>query len=231
MKITILQSIALITIASSSFAQSNSRSNGIFQRENIHPLSNVYYAKFSVSEDNNLAIEGSAYIEENLRKANINENEELVPFRYNALIDMIEVSAPNNRTFALVKEKGNKISNNDITYVVFEDVEESNNRFFRVELDLKNVSLLVKESVVLKEAKVSYNSYTDDSPTTLKRSKDAYYISFLNYEALKLPKNKNKFCAVFGDKKSDIRAFIKKNNLNHRRKNDIIHILKYYNQL
>ena len=233
MKKTILKSTTLFLIALSSLSQ-NVNAQGVGTgsiREAINPTSNYYYATFTLVELDRDRIEGTVYVDKKPQKANINENQELVPFRYNAFHDMIEVNAPNERTFSLVKEKGNKISNKDITYVVYEDLVEKTNRFFKVEMYLDNVTLLTKESVRLDEAKVSSDSYRIDRPAKLKRLKDTFYVSFGDYEAHELPRNKEKFLALFGNKKEAVKSFIKKNGLNHKKKKDIIHILKYYNSL
>ena len=63
------------------------------------------------------------------------------------------------------------------------------------------------------------------------KEKDKLFLSLDHKNAISVPRNKNKFSAIFKENKKHVESYIKKNKLNHRKQADLIKILNFYTSL
>ncbi|WP_299618181.1 hypothetical protein [uncultured Tenacibaculum sp.] len=182
--------------------------------------------------------EGSAFIQKDFKVGVISDSNKHVLFRYNAYKD--EMLIKNEKTlkyFNLLKGLGNRIkavnTHGEDTYIVFNDKEDGENRFFKHVFNTvdKKQHLLIKEKVIFVEAKQPKTAYQDYKKPHFKRLEDKFYISLDGENAVEVPRSKRKFIALFGDKKNEIKTYIKEKKKSYKDKQGLMAILKYYNSL
>lgn len=149
--------------------------------------------------------------------------------KYNIADDQMEF-LKNDQTLYLRKELGKKIrfTNLKSTYKVYE--LDGKLEYFLVQKEAKN-SLLVKQVVKFikpKEKKTGYDGY---KPANFLRVKDKYYLALDNKKLVQIPRKKKKFHAIFGDKSSNVQAYMKENKLGYKSLSDLEKVIEYYNTL
>ncbi|WP_299712612.1 hypothetical protein [uncultured Tenacibaculum sp.] len=231
--------IAIVFIYSvNSFAQAFTGSTGRAYRNTM-----INYIAENKRFENNKEFteefEGSAFIQNGFKVGVINDNtKKHVLFKYNAYRDEILIKNEENLTYyTLLKGLGTKIkalnTHNEDVYIVFKHGKKQENRFFKHVFHTvdKKIYLLIKEKVIFVEGKKPKTGYDEYEKPHFKKLDDKFYVSFDDENAIEIPKSRRKFTGLFGDKKDKIKSFIKRNKKDHREKQDLIAILKYYNSL
>ncbi len=183
--------------------------------------------------------EGSAFVQNSFKVGLVGNNKKHVLFKYNAYKDEVLVKDEDNlKYFNLLKGLGNKIkainSHNEDTYIVFNDSEKDEKRFFKHVFNTvdKKQNLLIKQQIIFIEAQKPKTAYQEYKAPHFKRLDDMFYISLdSSNDAIKVPKSRRKFTALFGDKKDEIKTFMKSKDKSHKEKQGLIAILKYYSTL
>ena len=91
------------------------------------------------------------------------------------------------------------------------------------------MALLARETIVLET--VPQFNYSYRSNYTRKKLSYDYYFLAQGSEIVRYSEKKNDLIYIMRKKSSDIKKFIKKNKLHHDRRNDLIKITTYYNNL
>ena len=170
---------------------------------------------------------GTIYIDDEYKLATTSITESKYPTRYDAYHEQMEIEV-DNQQYYLPKTLGSLVTFNNKTYEVFIYNEEK--LFFKIALTSTKIKLLVKEKIKLNQ-EVETNGMIAYKPKTLIRIKDQYFYSTQNSEALKLPKTKKQFYAVFSEDSKFIKQFVKENKINIKDYNNLIKIFTYYNSL
>ena len=179
-------------------------------------------------------IVGSVYINEQFIPAKISGYKGVYMVNYNAYEDEMEIEK-DEKLFLLPKKNDYTITFSDgsKTYKIYnyKDKDSSRNSFFMIKFTSPKAELLIKEIIILKKEVSGDRGITSYQPPTLFRTKDAYYISFNNIDAIELPRRKKDFSQLFPSNSSEIEMYVKKNKLSFSKEKDLIQILTYYNNL
>ena len=170
---------------------------------------------------------GTVYIDKEYQLATSSIAKSKYLTRYDAYHDQMEIEV-DNQQYYLPKTLDSKVIFSDKTYGVYTYNEEP--LFFKITLPTTKISLLVKETIKLNQ-EVESNGIVAYKPKTLARIKDQYFYTIQNNDALKLPKNKKHFYAIFSKNSKTIQQFVKKNKLDIKNQNDLIKIFTYYTTL
>jgi hypothetical protein len=174
------------------------------------------------------AIQFKKYLSKDFKPAHIDDFDQKAFLRYNIHEDQMEFVKGNN-TYYLKKDVGRKVRfDNNQTYVVHELDGELH--FFLAHVDGKN-KLLARQIVKFVEARKAETAYDRDKPADYKRKRDELYISVDGKALEEAPRRKKDFYALFGDKASTVKKFMKKNRLGHKKDEDLIKIIEFTNSL
>lgn len=172
---------------------------------------------------------GTVYINANFEIAHISIPNKNYPTRYDAFHDEMEINEkdqqyylPKTFNYIVTFKESNK------TYGVYK--LDNLNGFFQILVNENTLHLLMKEKTRMYQ-EVEGNGITTYKPPTLKRLKDQLYVGNARHETYKLPKKKNDFYAVFSTSAKLVQKFVKENNLNIKKTEDLIQIFNYYNSL
>ena len=199
------------------------------------PASDITNYKNSIEvKDEYNNIEGSPYVNDSFQTALILPLNGKFTARYNAVEDLMEVKKKDGSDFILDKEANYTIQFPSKTYKVFNTNGDLNNptfEYFIVELELKNVSLLKKETKKFYEEKVAATTYSADKPARFdKEHKTKLYIK-TNSKLEPISTKTKRFLALFPDQKDTIKKYIKDNNISLKKEDQLLKLLKYINTL
>ena len=173
-------------------------------------------------------IQYKKYLTQDYKPAFVDNFTERAFLRYNIYEDQMEFVKDDN-IFYLKKDLGRKVRFIDNTkYTVLELDGEAH--FFLVHVEGKNM-LLAKQTVRFVEAREPETGYDIRKPADFKRRKDELYLAVEGKGLISIPRKKKAFYAIFGDKASDIKSYIKKNKLGYKRVSDLKKVITYYNTL
>jgi hypothetical protein len=174
-------------------------------------------------------IASKMYINQNYLAANVDDISETFFMRYNLYGDEMEFTK-NDQLLYLKKKKGRSIlfQNSNINYKLFE--LDNKLKYFIVHNEGKN-QLLSRQIVTYQEEKPPVNSYVAGKDADFIRDKDIFYIRFDKNDILEVPGNKKKFYAIFKEKESKIKKYIKSKKLDIKDIEDLKKIVDYSNSL
>ncbi|QHI37898.1 hypothetical protein IMCC3317_32810 [Kordia antarctica] len=181
---------------------------------------------------------GTPYTQEAFATAKITSVDKVYLVRYNALTDEMEVKGGEAEILVISKKKSYEINqhSNNVTYRVLEkiDSEKENDLGYYINLeDDDNISLYRKECKKLVQKKrATYGSTASSVTTEFKKMRCEFYIEKAhNGHAIKIPKKKKEFLALFPDKSELISAFIKDNRIKLNKEESLKKLIKYINTI
>ncbi|MBT8259961.1 MAG: hypothetical protein HKO92_06395 [Flavobacteriaceae bacterium] len=192
----------------------------------------------SLDSDTSYDVEGSKYLMDSFLPAVVSTMpDKLFNIKYNIFSGEMEVQSKNDKVYALNKYRKDisiTFINSKITFQLFDYLDSENSMklgYFQV-INRGDNKVLKKHKIIFMEEKPSKTGYDEHRPPQYKRLDDKYYLNLeSNPNAVELPKNKNKFAALFPDNKSDILDFIKSNKIKLSKENDLKKLINYINTL
>jgi hypothetical protein len=181
-------------------------------------------------------IEGSEYLVDEFRLAEVAGIPQQIMVRYNAMTDMIEVQNEKKEVFSLMKKE----PFNTITIIPFTDkikltnykTKDGDVNGYLVLLHNNNeVALYRRDKINLQKGKEAINSYSPATSARYVKANDEYYLSLKNETAVMMPKNKKELQDLFPEKKEEIAVYLKKNNLSLKDEKSVIEISKFLSNL
>lgn len=181
-------------------------------------------------------IEGSEYLVDEFRLAEVSGIPQQIMVRYNAMTDMIEVQNEKKEVFSLMKKEPFNI----ITIIPFTDkikllnykTKDGEVNGYLVELFNKNdVALYRRDKIAIQKGKEAINSYSPATSARYVKTNDEYYLSLKNETAVMMPKNKKELQDLFPEKKEEIAVYLKKNNFSLKDEKSVIEIAKFLSNL
>ena len=159
--------------------------------------------------------------------------------RYNALTDEMEVKGNTKEDVLVISKKKSYIINqheNNVTYRVLEKVDseiENDLGYYITVEDNANISLYRKECKrLIKREKPTYGSVASTITTEFKKMRCEFYIEKAhNGHAIKVPKRKKEFLALFPEKTAEIKAFMKENRIKLNKEKSLKKLIKYINTI
>jgi hypothetical protein len=191
---------------------------------------------FGLTEVQFEAIKDEAYANPNFVQGKIFQEDQLikddVPMRYNAYADEIEIkNNPSDENYgALIKSP-------DIFVKMFRDIyvfvpyEGSNDKggYFNVLSDGKTYDLYKKTKATFREPQKAQTSYQRDSPPSFPKTVTYYLVQ--NGTFLEMPSNKSKILKMMDSKKSEMKKYIKDNNIDLDKEADLVKTIAYFDSL
>lgn len=191
---------------------------------------------FGLTEAQFDAIKDEAYANVNFVPGKIFQKDQLikdnVPMRYNAYADEIEIKKNSftENYNALLKDPNIfvKIGNDIYVFIPFEGSNEKGG-YFNVLKEGKTYDLYKKTTAIYREPKKASTSYERDTPPSFEKSVKYYLVK--DGKFLEMPSRKSKVLKMMGKKKSEIKAFIKENNIDLDKEADLIRLVSYFDSL
>lgn len=173
-------------------------------------------------------IQYKKYLTKDYKPAFVDDFKVRAFLRYNIHDDQMEFVKDEN-VYYLKKDIGRQIRFADKTkYMVFGLKGEP--QFFLVHQEGKHL-LLAKQIVKFVEAREPNSGYDRGTPPDYKRRRDEIYIAFNGKSVIPVPRKKKTFFAIFGDKESEIKSFMKKNKLGYKKVEDLKKVIEHLNSL
>lgn len=230
-KVCILALMALVSV--DSFGQFGGRTESVTNRpgNSLIPVTHMRLKTVDKSVlEENVELEKKKYLFFNYNLAAVDDYDTKAYVRYNIYNDEMEF-VKDKSIYYLAKEVGRRVvfAVPASIYKVYELNGEL--QFFKVLVEDKN-SLIVKHRVRYVDAKVAKSGYDRAKPADYKRLKDEIYLVIGDKKMVKLSKKKKKeFFTSFGDKASEIKAYMKKNKLGYKSAEDLKKVVEYYNTI
>ncbi|WP_026450792.1 hypothetical protein [Aequorivita capsosiphonis] len=191
---------------------------------------------FGLTEAQFDAIKDEAYANPDFVNGNIYQEDQLlkkeVPMRYNAYADEIEIkkNASDNNYGALTKAPNIFVKMGKDLYV-FVPYNGSNAKggYFNVLNDGKTYDLYKKVTSIFNEPKTAETSYGKDTPPGF--TKNVVYYLVEDGTFLEMPNRKSKILKMMDQKKSEMKTFIKENDLDLDNEADLIKAVKHFDSL
>lgn len=176
--------------------------------------------------------EGSMYLADEFRLANVSGVPQQIMIRYNAMMDMIEVQNEKKEIFSLIKkEPYNTITilpyNNIIKLLNYKTKEGEVNGYLVELFSSDNIALYRRDRIVLQKGKEAVNTYLTATPARYVKTNEEYYLSLKNETAIPMPKNKKEFQNLFPMKKEEIAVYLKKNNFSLKEEKSVIEMAAF----
>ncbi|MBK5212110.1 MAG: hypothetical protein JJE55_00435 [Flavobacteriaceae bacterium] len=194
------------------------------------------WESFGLGEAQFNAIKDEAYVNPNFVQGKIFQETKLikdeVPMRYNAYADEIEIkkNTSDDSFSALIKDPNIfvKIFKDIYVFVPYQGSNEKGG-YFNVLSDGKTYDLYKKTTAVFREPRIAKTSYERDSPPSFDKTTTYYLVQ--NGTFLEMPSSNSKVLKMMDKKKSEIKAFIKKNDINLDKEADKIKLVSYFDSL
>ena len=163
------------------------------------------------------------------KKAYISESKEVYFLRYNMFTDEMEY-INYQKTLNLDKSDNKIIDFFEVKtkYGVFTLKDELS--YFVIKSSGKS-SVLVQQCVEFDEGKKAVTQFDVKVAPKFFRKKDKNFIAFENTKIKIVPRKKKSFYALFIGKKEKIKKFMKTQKLSHKKIDDLVKIVTYYNSL
>jgi len=172
---------------------------------------------------------GSPYVTANFSLAQVADNYEKMPVRYNSYTDQIEFQRdggvmvlPNDSKFSRIE-----IVSPKQTLVNLETSDDLKGYFY--EIVNGKVSLYKKIKTKFIDAVPASNTYSSDKPALFKLSDPVFYIKTDN-GFIKKPKNQKDILSQFADKKEALSSFFKENKIKFDKEEDLKKLVTFLNK-
>jgi len=179
-------------------------------------------------------IKGSLFINENFESVKIDDIPIQYPARYNGYTDNFEVKHLGKVKY-IVPSLESKVqvhfTNSNKTYKIYKYLYKGDLKagFFVILSKGKNYDFTLKEKVVYVEEQKPKTPYEKYKNPELKRVKDTYYLRLKGSDALsEIRLRKKDVIKFFGNDSKMVSSIIKKNKLNVKKEEDMIQLLKLY---
>jgi hypothetical protein len=191
---------------------------------------------FGLTEAQFEAIKDEAYANPNFLEGNIYQGENLmksgVAMRYNAFADEIEIKKnPTDTEYgALIKDPDIfvKLLNDIYVFVPYEGSNEKGG-YFNVLNDGKTYDLYKKVTSVFNEPKDARNNYERETKPSFSKSTTYYLVQDGTF--LEMPNSKSRILKMMDKKKSEMKTFIKENNIDLDNESHLIKAVSYFDSL
>ncbi|WP_027376582.1 hypothetical protein [Kaistella palustris] len=205
------------------------------QQVSLHEIaSNRRFEKLAENERGENKIKysdvlGIPYYRANFIPAKVGNTDDEIPVRYNSFLDTVEVLNGTD-VYELPKDE----TSPEFTFVstheklVFVKTNNSYSGYFFEVAPGKN-RILKKIITTYYPPKPAANTLIPGDKARFESQKPIYFVQSAN-GLVKIPKNEKEFAAIFPEKKTELTAFIKKNNIKLNNEEDLVKLGQLLNQ-
>ncbi len=232
-RISSIAFLSVLLFSSPQYAQQYTESNSQNDTNLSQDIQNyTTRATRFVQENTN----GTPYLNQNFETGSLlNESTVLVSnvvLRYNALHDEFQVkqsvSESDERLQAVRKTSELFVKMGDDIYTYLLPVNGAGG-YYNILFEGNKINLYKKDSKKFVEGAKSVNMMTGDHPNRLV-DESSYFIIIDDGELVELTGSRNrKLQAIAGKKRNELRKYVKENNLNVNREEDLIQAVNYFN--
>lgn len=231
MKFTRLAFVSMFMICNTSFSQVNGK-GVIFYVLDPSNSGKIFHNSTPLKTKP----EGSPYIVFQFYPAKVEHVEKPSKMRYNAFSDEFEFITEKRDTLILDKktEFGNiTFVSTNISYHLLNYTKSNKDYtgYLILLTELKNLSLFKKENIGLTEEKIAKTTLETSMPPRYFKDENEYYLSLKNHSIIEFPNNKKHLIKQFPDKKEAIENYMKQNDFNFDKENDVIKICEFLDTL
>ncbi|SHM05449.1 hypothetical protein [Flavobacterium xinjiangense] len=229
MKKLLFKGLLLLSIVSNANAQAI--------LEKIDPYSSgVLFRNPNFDNRDLVKIEGSQYLNQDYKLAEVSGVTKKLLVRYNAMTDAIEVQDEDMKGFLLTKQNPYNtitiISNpNKIKLINYKNKEGEVYGYLSELHNKNNVILYRRDKIILQKALEARTTYQEAVPQKFVKIDDEYYLSLKNDMATAVPKNKKELQNLFPMKKEEIAVYLKDNKFSLKDEKSIIEMVKFISTL
>ena len=205
--------------------------------EKIAPYSSgVLFKNPNFDNRDFVKIEGSQYLNEDYKLAEVSGVTKKLLVRYNAMVDVIEVQDEGTKEFLLTKQSPYNtitiISNpNKIKLLNYKNKQGEVYGYLSELYNKNNVILYRRDKIILQKALEARTTYQEAVPQKFVEIDDEYYLSLKNDMAIAVPKNKKELQNLFPMKKEEIAVYLKDNKFSLKYEKSIIEMVKFISRL
>jgi hypothetical protein len=179
-------------------------------------------------------VEGTPYLNEQFITGVVYDDKQKyagVPMRYNIYEDNIEFKQ-NNKDFILdAQPQIRKVELDGHTFVVDNyDVKGATKPGYFFLLDSGKVILMSKKVKTFRDQQPPKALEVGPTPAKFTDESEAFYFKAANSPLTRVSNIKN-MIAGFPDKQAELTEFVKKEKISHKKEEDLIKLVKYYNSL
>ena len=197
----------------------------LYTFQKVKKLLNNQEKEFSIPFED---IKGSPYLNKNFTKGKLYINDSLIEenyFRYNIYSDEIEINE-NGQLFGLLKIPQTKLILDE--KVIALKNFENNKSYFLVIYDQNNITLIQRKRCKLTPAQKASTPNQMDRAAKFTIYED-YYIKMNKNESFReLKLNKKSILKALYDKKKQIQAFLKNEEIDLDNESDVLRVLEFY---
>ncbi len=194
---------------------------------------NLYQSR---SRSKTTSIKGSPYIMKAFTHAKVGTIIQNALMRYNACDDEFEFISSKGDTLVLSKSEDYA----DITLTAMKtryqlvnyiDKNDKSNLGYLICLFEKDGNILFKrQKVNFYPATAAKSSYDTSTPARYSEAKDSFFLKIKDKEIQELPTSKKGVLKLFSDKKTELEAFIKQNDIDLEKEQDLEKLLVFLSQ-
>lgn len=214
---------------------SNTNAQAILEK--IDPYSSgVLFRNPNFDNRDLVKIEGSQYLNEDYKLAEVSGVTKKLLVRYNAMTDAIEVQDEDMKGFLLTKQSPYNtitiLSNlNKIKLINYKNKEGEVYGYLSELYNKNNVILYRRDKIILQKALEARTTYQEAVPQKFVKIDEEYYLSLKNDMAIAVPKNKKELQNLFPMKKEEIAVYLKDNKFSLKDEKSIIEMVKFISTL
>jgi hypothetical protein len=229
MKKLLFKGLLLLSIVSNANAQAI--------LEKIDPYSSgVLFRNPNFDNRDLVKIEGSQYLNQDYKLAEVSGVTKKLLVRYNAMTDAIEVQDEGMKGFLLTKQSPYNtitiISNpHKIKLINYKNKEGEVYGYLSELHNKNNVILYRRDKIILQKALEARTTYQEAVPQKFVKIDEEYYLSLKNDMAIAVPKNKKELQNLFPMKKEEIAVYLKDNKFSLKDEKSIIEMVKFISTL
>jgi len=213
-------------------------SNFLFAQYDVDVIGNEVVSNTAglwvVNKTNNTNIKGSYMLFEGAQNygvisTKVGRRFKVPNLNYNVKQDQIEAKISNDSVFIFDPAKIEKVEINNKVFKRYEDSGLSGNGYFEIVAVSKEMNLLKKHSVFVKEGTVNPLTLQKQSPDTYVIKTKYFLLSHNEINEISL--KKGKLLKIFEEDSGKMKIYINENNLSIKEDEDLKLIFNYHNTL
>lgn len=206
---------------------------GYSQNDKVNTLDNMGITMAGRNYDIKSGTQGSPYLNATFLHAKVGETVQNALMRYNAYRDQFEFIDSKRDTLALNKTEAFSnitFTGLNLNYQLVTYTEKSGlmNTGYLIRVHEKNGNVLYKrQKVNFYQAVIAKSSYDSNTPARYSPAKDTYFLKNKDNQVSELPTNKKGFLKLYPEKKTELEAFIKQNDIDVEKEQDLIRLIDF----
>lgn len=203
----------------------------------------IYYNLSTIEANKNYRsaffkdVEGTPYIFKDFVLSEIEGVKSKMMLRYNAYDDVVEVEKAPEEIYTISKDPAYSViymnyNRKKLRLVTFQDKKNEMTMIYAFELINNNIlSLLRRDKIEFKEGKVARTSFELNSSPKFTSVKSTYLLEQKDKKIIEFPNSKAKLIDLYPSSETEIKSFLKKNQINFNIEKDLVTTTQFLSSL